>query len=405
MPVYEYKALNKKGKTVAGIVDADSSQEARTKLREQEVFITDLSETTAVQETKGSTQITLFSRISPMDVSVMIRLLSTLLNAGIPLLEALSAIIDEHDHKGLKKILSQVRESVREGRSFADALAPHSRTFTPLMINMIRSGESSGSLEIVLLRLADFLEQQVTTRRKVQSAMTYPVVTISIAILILFFLLVKVVPSVTEIFADMQQTLPLPTAILIAVSEFVKSYWWLFLLILIAAFSGIKAYTKTPKGEMQFDRYKLKMPLFGSLTRKIAISRFSRTLGTLLKNGVPLLNALDIVKNVVGNKILEGTIEDARVRIGEGSTIHEPLRRSGVFPSTMIHMINVGERSGTLEEMLGKVADITDNDIDTTIDTLTSLMEPVMILGLALIVGFIVFSILLPIFEISQMIK
>ncbi|MDX1762838.1 MAG: type II secretion system inner membrane protein GspF [bacterium] len=405
MPVYEYKALNKKGKSVAGIVDADSSLEARTKLRDQEVFITDLTETTAVQEKKGSTQITLFSRIRPMDVSVMIRLLSTLLNAGIPLLEALSAIIDEHDHKGLKKILSQVRESVREGRSFADALAPHSRVFSPLMVNMIRSGESSGSLEIVLLRLADFLEQQVTTRRKVQSAMTYPVVTISIAILILFFLLVKVVPSVTEIFADMQQTLPLPTAVLIAVSEFVKDYWWLFLLLLVAIFSGIKAYTKTPGGEIQFDRYKLKMPLFGPLTRKIAISRFSRTLGTLLKNGVPLLNALDIVKNVVGNRILEDTIEDARVRIGEGSTIHEPLRRSGVFPSTMIHMINVGERSGTLEEMLGKVADITDNDIDTTIDTLTSLMEPVMILGLAIIVGFIVFSILLPIFEISQMIK
>ena len=159
MPVYEYKALNKRGKSVTGIVDADSSLEARTKLRDQEVFITDLSETTAVQEKKGSTQITLFSRIRPMDVSVMIRLLSTLLNAGIPLLEALSAIIDEHDHKGLKKILSQVRESVREGRSFADALAPHSRVFSPLMVNMIRSGESSGSLEIVLLRLADFLEQ------------------------------------------------------------------------------------------------------------------------------------------------------------------------------------------------------------------------------------------------------
>jgi general secretion pathway protein F len=405
MPVYEYKAFNKKGKTVNGIVDADSTQEARTKLREQEVFITDLMETTAVPEKKGSAPIVLFSRIRPMDVSVMIRQLSTLLNAGIPLLEALSAIIDQHDHKGLKKILSQVRESVREGRSFADALAPHTRAFTPLMVNMIRSGESSGSLEIVLLRLADFLEQQVNTKRKVQSAMTYPVVTICIAILILLFLLVKVVPSVTQIFSDMQQTLPLPTAILITASEFLKNYWWLFLLVLIAAFSGIKAYTKTPAGQVQFDSLKLKMPLFGSLFRKVAISRFSRTLGTLLKNGVPLLDALDIVKNVVGNRILESTIEDARIKIGEGSTIHDPLRRSGVFPSTMIHMINVGEKSGTLEDMLNKVADITDNEINTTIDTLTSLMEPVMILGLAIIVGFIVFSILLPIFEISQMIQ
>jgi general secretion pathway protein F len=203
----------------------------------------------------------------------------------------------------------------------------------------------------------------------------------------------------------MDQSLPLPTAVLIAISDFIKTYWWLFALLLVAGFSGFKAYIKTPNGHTQYDRLKLKMPLFGSLYRKIAISRFSRTLGTLLKNGVPLLNSLDIVRNVVGNKILEKTIEDARTQIGEGSSIHEPLRRSGVFPPILIHMINIGEKSGTLEEMLNKVADTTDNEINTTINTLTALLEPVMILGLAVVVGFIVFSILLPIFEMSQMIK
>jgi len=405
MAVYEYKAFNKKGKTVTGVIDADSSQEARIKLREEDVFITDLYETTAVQEKKSSANIVLFARIRPIEISVMTRQLSTLLNAGIPLVEALSAVIDQIDNKGLKKIMSQVRESVREGMSFADALSRHPRAFSQLMVNMIRSGESSGSLEIVLLRLADFLEQQIELKRKVGSALIYPTVTISIALIVLLFLLVYVVPSVTQIFADMKQTLPLPTAILIAVSRFTQNYWWLFLLSAIAVFSGIKAYTKTDDGRIHFDRLKLKMPLFGSLIRKIAIARFSRTLGTLLKNGVPLLNALDIVKNVVGNKILEQTIEDARTHIGEGSTIHDPLKRSGVFPPIVIHMIFVGEKSGTLEEMLNKVADTTDNEINSVVNTLTSLLEPIMIVGLALVVGFIVLSILLPIFEINQLIR
>lgn len=405
MAVYEYKAFNKKGKTVSGVIDADSSQEARIKLREEDVFITDIYETTSVQEKKSSANIVLFARIRPIEISVMTRQLSTLLNAGIPLVEGLSAIIEQIDNKGLKKIMSQVRESVREGMSFADALSRHPRAFSHLMVNMIRSGESSGSLEIVLLRLADFLEQQIELKRKVGSALIYPTVTISIALIVLLFLLVYVVPSVTQIFADMKQTLPLPTAILIAVSRFTQRYWWLFFLTAIAVFSGVKAYTKTEDGRIHFDRLKLKMPLFGPLVRKIAITRFSRTLGTLLKNGVPLLNALDIVKNVVGNKILEQTIDDARTHIGEGSTIHDPLKRSGVFPPIVIHMIFVGEKSGTLEEMLNKVADTTDNEINTAINTLTSLLEPIMIVGLALVVGFIVLSILLPIFEINQLIR
>ncbi len=405
MAVYEYKALNNKGKTITGVIDADSTQEARVKLREEDVFITDLFETTAVQEKKSSANIVLFARIRPIEISVMTRQISTLLNAGIPLVEALSAVIDQIDNKGLQKIMSQVRESVREGMSFADALSRHPRAFSHLMVNMIRSGESSGSLEIVLLRLADFLEQQVELKRKVTSALIYPTVTISIALIVLLFLLVYVVPSVTQIFADMKQALPLPTAILIAISRFTQNYWWLFLLLIIAIFSGIKAYTRTDDGRIHFDRLKLKLPLFGSLVRKIAITRFSRTLGTLLKNGVPLMNALEIVKNVVGNKILEQTIDDARTHIGEGSTIHDPLKRSGVFPPIVIHMIFVGEKSGTLEDMLNKVADMTDNEINSTINTLTSLLEPIMIVGLALVVGFIVLSILLPIFEINQLIR
>ncbi|NOY53580.1 MAG: type II secretion system inner membrane protein GspF [Deltaproteobacteria bacterium] len=405
MAVYEYKALNKKGKTITGVIDADSTQEARSKLREAEVFLTDLYETTAVQGKKSSANIVLFARIRPIEISVMIRQISTLLNAGIPLVETLSAVIEQIDNKGLQKIMSQVRESVREGMSFADALSRHPRAFSSLMVNMIRSGESSGSLDIVLLRLADFLEQQVELKRKVGSALIYPAVTISIALIVLLFLLIYVVPSVTQIFADMKQTLPLPTAILIVISRFTQNYWWLFLFLILAVFSGMKAYTRTEQGRIHFDRLKLKMPLFGSLVRKIAITRFSRTLGTLLKNGVPLLNALDIVKNVVGNKILEQTIEDARTHIGEGSTIHEPLKRSGVFPPIVIHMIFVGEKSGTLEEMLNKVADTTDNEINSTISTLTSLLEPIMIVGLALVVGFIVLSILLPIFEINQLIR
>ena len=404
MPVYEYKAFDKRGKSVSGIVDADSGQEARLKLREKDYFITEISETSETSA-RAAREIRLFSRVRPMEVSLLVRQIATLLNAGIPLLEALTAVIEQQENRGLQKILSQVREAVREGRSLADALAPHGRVFSPLMVNMIRSGESSGSLEIVLLRLADFLEQQVQTRQKIQAALVYPAVTVVIALIILVILLVKVVPAVTAVFEDMQQALPLPTAVLIAVSDFVRTAWWLMAAALAAVALGLRSYLRTDEGRLAWDRWRLRIPVFGPLHRKIAVSRFARTLGTLLKNGVPLLSSLEIVENVVGNRVLEAALQEARGQIGEGASIHEPLRRSGVFPPVLIHMIHVGEKSGTLEDMLGKVADTLDNEIDTAVNTLTAALEPAMILGLALFVGFIVFSILLPIFEMSQMIR
>jgi general secretion pathway protein F len=407
MPVYSYAGLSPDGKNVTGIIDADSPRAARLKLRRTGVFPTSLSETREVESRPRATRSlsSLFERVGPQEIAVMTRQLSTLVSAGLPLVDCLSALIDQVDSERLKSMLTQTRESVNEGRSLADALAEHPKVFTDLYVNMVRAGEASGALDVVLLRLADYTESAARLRSKLRSALTYPAVMLVVGSAILFFLLSYVVPKITRIFTESKQVLPLPTRILMAFSGMLSTWWPLFVVLLALAGIGFRYYVRTEAGRQRYDRWVLRLPVFGKLLQKIAVARFSRTLSTLLQSGIGLLPSLDIVKNIVDNRVLYDATEAARDAIREGQSIAPPLKKSGIFPPLMIHMIAVGERSGQLEEMLFKTAETYEAEVDSTISALTTLLEPAMIVFMGGMVTFIVLSILLPIFQMSQLIR
>jgi general secretion pathway protein F len=301
----------------------------------------------------------------------------------------------------MKRIVSDVRQRVNEGSSLADAMALHPKAFTTLFVNMIRAGESSGALEVVLVRLADFTESQARLRSKVVGTLTYPAAMLLIGTAILGILFTVVIPKVVKIFDETQVVLPWTTRALIATTSFIHDWWWALALLVAAAVYGVLRWRDTERGRAAWDRRVLRAPLFGPLLRQIAIGRFSRTLATLLKSGVPLLVSLDIVKNVVGNVRLAAVVDEARTAIQEGESIAAPLRRSGEFPPLVYHMVAIGERTGALEEMLTNVANAYESQVETKIGALTSLLEPIMIVGMGIAVAFIVFSILMPILQIN----
>ncbi len=414
MPVYAYKGLTNEGKAIAGVIDADSPKGARLKLRRTGVYPTDLSEeraqrAAAAAAEPGSSRLQanfgqLFERITPQDLALMTRQLSTLVGAGLPLVECLGALIEQIDNARIKRTLSQVREQVVEGRAFADALRDHPKVFSDLYVNMVRAGEASGALDIVLLRLAEYTESAAKLRSKVQTAMTYPVLMSVAGGTIMIFLLAFVVPKVTRIFAETKQALPLMTVILLAISNFMAQYWWVLVCGAIAAIVAVRVSVRTPAGRLRYDGYLLRFPYFGKLIKKVALARFSRTLSTLLSSGIPLLSALDIVRNVVDNAVLSQAIENARNSIREGQSIAPPLRKSGLFPPLVLHMVAVGEKSGELEEMLSRAADAYDNEVEASVAAMTSILEPVMILIMGAIVLFIVLAILLPIFALNDIV-
>jgi len=409
MPVFEYKALDSKGKRVKGIIDADSSKVARLKLRNEGVFLTEIWEETRSEAPISSRELRvsrILGRIRAQEIVIMTRQLATLLGAGLPLMASLTALIDQVDNSSLKKVITQVREEVTKGNSLADSMAYHPRIFPNLYVNMVKAGETSGTLETILSRLADFSENQMRLRNRVLAALVYPILMVFVGGGVVIFLLTCVIPTITEIFSEMQQTLPLPTILLISVSEFMKGFWWMILLFLIFVLVGGNGYIRrTESGRLLYDGFRLKVPLFGDIVKKTALSRFSRTLGMLLKSGIPLLLALDIVKSVVNNLILSQAIESAREDVREGEDIAAPLGRSKVFPPLVIHMISAGEKSGELEDMLLRVADSYDNEVETTVSALTSVLEPVLILLMGVVVGFIVLATLMPILEMNQIIR
>jgi general secretion pathway protein F len=404
--VYEYRALNAAGRTIKGIVDADSSRAARLKLRRNGIYLVELHEEAEAHSEKRDLDVfRLLRRIKLQETAVMVRQLSTLLSAGLPLVESFTAVIEQVPNPSLKKIATQVRERVNEGSSLADAFAQHPRVFSALFVNMTRAGERSGTLEIVLERLADFTEKQVAFRHKIAAAMVYPILMTFVGIGVLGFLLGYVIPTVTQIFEDLKQTLPLPTLLLMTASDALRRFWWVGLVGVALILLAVDRYGRTEAGRLVLDRFKLKAPIFGQLTLKIAIARFSRTLAILLNSGVPVLTSLDIVKNVVNNQVLQHVIAEARDNIREGQDIAPPLRRSQLFPPLVTHMIAVGEKSGKLEDMLLRVADTFEAEVETSVQGLTALIEPLMILVMGSVVGFIALSILLPIFQINQIVR
>lgn len=410
MPLFEFQGLNDTGKAIKGLREADSQKALRASLRKEGVFLTDVhigsgGAGNGRDAGDGEGKKLFLGRVSTDDVAIMTRQLATLVGAGIPLVECLNALVDQVENPRLRRIVSQVKQRVNEGTSLADAISDHQKIFSNLYINMIRAGESSGALEIVLTRLADFTESQAKLRSKVVGALAYPLVMMLVGTAIIGILFTTVIPKVTQIFKDMNVTLPIYTRVLIGLSEFSRNYWYLIIAMIVFGVIGTRAYLRTPGGLLHAHRVQLTLPIVGHLTRLIAMSRFSRTLSTLLSSGVPLLVSMDIVRNIVGNLILQDIIEKARDSIREGESISAPLKRSGQFPPMVCHMIAVGERSGQLEEMLKKIADTYDTQVETRVAALTSLLEPIMIVLMGGGVAFVVASILLPILQMNTFVK
>jgi general secretion pathway protein F len=413
MPVYAWKGLNNSGKAVAGTRDADGPKGLRQTLRKDGIYVTEHKEVLGSQPGRPGAKVAvasgekvpffkreidlggLLERVRPEDVAVLTRQLATLLKAGIPLAEALGALGEQADNKKLAVVLVEVRQKVNEGKSLADTLAP----------NMVRSGESAGNLDAVLMRLADFLDAQNALRSRVVGALVYPVIMMVLGAIVMGLLMIFVVPKITSVFEDMNKTLPWNTELLIFVSHFIGSYWWALILMAFFAYQAVKRWARRPAGRAVVDRLKLKLWLIGPLVRFIAVARFSRTLATMLAAGVPVLNALEIVKKVLNNVVLEKVVEEARDAIREGESIAAPLKRSGKFPSMMVHMVAVGERSGQLEPMLENVAGAYERDVEGKVARLTTVLSPMIIVCMALVVVFIVFSVLQPILEMQDFVQ
>jgi len=409
MAVYEYKAINHKGRERSGIIEAESRISAGQSLKRMNLYPVAVLETTreSLQE-KPATEISvrsLFERITRGDVSIFTTQFAALVEAGMPVVEAFDITIRQTEKRSVRKMLSVIKEEVNQGVSLAEAFQMFPRHFTPLYINMVRAGEESGSLEVVLKRLSEFLESQMEMRSKITATLAYPILMSLVGLAVVFFLVAFVIPTVTGIFEDLDQALPLPTVILLGISGFLKSAWPYLAILVVILYIGFRRFKRTDRGRAFVDRAKLRLPVFAPQYRRIIMTRFTRTLGTLLANGVPIVVSFNIVKNVVGNTQVAAGIEKARDDIKEGREISRPLAESGLFPPVVVNMIAVGEKSGQLEEMLNRVSRIMEAELDSSLKRFMSLLEPTMILVMGAVVLFIVVSILLPIFEMNQLIK
>jgi general secretion pathway protein F len=405
--VYAYKGVNPAGKNVKGVRDAESPKALRLILRREGVLVTEVLEEGSAKQ-KASREIDFkkyFSRVSTLDLAVTTRQLAVLLRSGIPLVEALSAMIDQLEQPELKSAFTNVRDKVNEGTSFADALRLHPRVFPVLFVNMVAAGEASGTLDAVLARLAEFLEAQSKLNNKIVSALAYPAFMALMSIGVVVLMMVVVVPKVAGIFESFQKALPWYTQLLMTISGIMANYWWALMIVIGGAVYGFRRWKSSTEGRRKWDLFVLRAPLFGSLITKASVSRFSRTLSTLLLSGVPLLTALEITRNVLGNTELMRIIEEARTSIREGESIAAPLKRSGRFPPIVTHMIAIGERSGQLEEMLENVAASYDQQVDSQIQVMTSLLEPIMIVVMGGMSAGIAFSILMPLMQINEFVQ
>lgn len=411
MPVYHYRGYRNDGGPAAGIIDAENAKVARLKLRKDGVFPTDVVEQgqSSARRQDGSRVKTAYqpgrsATLTSSDLALMTRQFATLLVAGLPLVEALGVLVDQTDKKSTKALFADIREQIRGGKSLSAVLETYEKDFSQIYVHMVRAGEASGALDQILFRLTEFLEKQAALKHKVTNAVLYPLLMLVVGVSVLFFLMTFVVPKITAVFADMNQALPWPTIVLMSASSFFADYWMMVLGLVAGGIFLIRRTVQTEKGRTAADRLILRLPLIGDVARMVSISRLASTLATMLASGVQLLEALDVSKRVMNNRVLEEAVEGARQNIREGETIADPLKRSGEFPALVTHMIAVGERSGEMEEMLRRVSQIYDGEVDRVITRLTSLMEPIMILAMGLIVFFIVVAILLPIFEMGQMV-
>lgn len=404
MSVYGYKGLKPGGTLVTGVMEAASAQAARARLRDAGIFPTQVEETSAAPAA-AFYSLHLFSPASLEEVASLTRQMATLLRAGIPLARVLGMLAEQMEKPRLKQAIMQVRQQVIEGSPLAEALRSQPAIFSELYGNMVAAGEASGTLDMVLFRLADLLDSQVRLRNKLAAALAYPVLLFAVGTAVLAFLVAFVVPQVYRIFEDFHRALPAPTLIVMAVSRFLKGYWWALIAGVGLVIGLVRWYVGKPAGRAALDRLSLKTPLLGRLVKILAVARFARTLGTLLASGVPIDLALEVSRNVVNNTRFSQAIDAARKSIQEGQSLAEPLKADGLFPPLVTQMIAAGEQSGQLPEMLDSVAGLYENQMETRLTRLMALVEPAMILVMGVVVGFIVLSILLPIIEASRIIR
>lgn len=413
MPIYEYKGLNARGKLITDVLDADSPRSLKERLQRDGIFLSSYVESRGGAETRragqskaGSREVRvgkLFQRVKLLEVSEVTRQLATLVKSGIPVVDAIGAISEQLENDLFKKIMSEVKRSVSEGSTLSSALAKHPKTFSTLYVNMVGAGEQSGTLDVVFERLCDFMEGQVRLRSKLAGALTYPVIMMGLGFVIVMLMMLFVIPQVQDLFEKMGAELPWLTRVLISMSDFFQSFWWLIIAMMVGGWIGFRQWKVSEKGKPTWDRWTLQIPIFGDIVRKVNVGRFARTLSTLLASGVPILNALSIVRSILGNHTIAAVVDDARDAVKEGATIADQLKRSGQFPAMVCHMISVGERSGQLEEMLGNVAESYEMQVESRVTALTSVLEPVMIVFMGVGVGIMAFAIIMPMLKMNQL--
>lgn len=400
---FAYKVKDRAGKVVSGTLEAETQNQVATKLKEMGFAPLQISEEKGV----GKKELHLpWKKVAKQkELAVFSRQFATMINSGLSLLRALNILADQTDNKRFGAVIAEIRSDVEKGTSLSAALARHPKVFSRLYVAMVRAGEIGGVLDSVLLRLAETLEKDVELRSKIKSAMTYPVVVFCLVLLILTAMLIFVVPMFKNLYADLGGTLPLPTRALIAASNVVKKLWFLVAGGIIGGGWGFKRWIATENGRGLWDAFKLKAPIFGGLVHKTALSRFTRTLSVLMRSGVPILQALDIVKETVGNAVVSGALTDVQAAVKEGEAIAKPLERHAIFPPMVVQMIAVGEETGALDTMLSKIADFYDQEIEATVSALTSLIEPILIAVMGGVVGSMVVALYMPMFNIINYIK
>ena len=405
MPVYEYKGLIAGNQSTRGMIDADSLRSARLKLRAEGIYPTQLVEgrtRSATSETLSRFKLPEWRRVPALDLSLFTSQFATLIGAGIPLMESLSALTEQVDNKRLKTVTGRLRESINHGSTLGDALGEHPEVFNELYQSMVRAGESAGALELVLTRLSTYIEGQMELRNKLIGALMYPVIMIGMSMVVMGVLLVKVIPTIAGLLEDLNQPLPLPTLIVIKASQLVITWWLPATVVTGVTFLVVYRFIHTERGRMQWDRLRLRLPVAGRVIRHVSISRFARTLATLLEGGLNIVQALDISKTVTANAVIGAAIDDAKIAITKGATIAGPLRQSGQFPPMVMHMVAVGEASGELSPMLAKVADTYDDLVGNSLNRFTALMGPVLLIAVALVVVMVILSTLLPLMNLTS---
>jgi type IV pilus assembly protein PilC len=399
---YEYKVRDRAGNLVSGQLIGDSEGLVMTKLREMGMTPIEVKKANAGLKMEINLRP---GRVKLKDLAVFSRQFATMVNSGLPILRALSILSDQTQNKELQKVLVQVRLDVEQGASLSGAMERHPKAFSDLYVAMVKAGETGGVLDNVLLRLADNIEKEVELRRKVKSAMTYPVVVVLLVMLILSAMLLFVVPQFKSIYAQLGGDLPLPTRILLSVSNAVRTYWYVFALFMFGMIFAFRRYKRTDRGRAQMDAVKLRIPVFGGLFHKTALSRFSSTLGMLLRSGVPILQALDIVADTVDNRVISRAVGDVQEAVRGGESMAKPLSRHKVFPPMVVQMLAVGEETGGVDTMLDKVAEFYNSEVSASVDALTSLIEPLMIAIIGGAVGAAVIALYMPMFNIIKLIQ